>query len=191
MMPDPTDSLVRLIFGEDDLADLGPRVRAGRPAPGELRAALDPEFARRADLSEESRNLIFGAALLWNDFLEEAHRIAQEVESADGSLLHAIMHRREPDYSNAKYWFRRVGGHPSFPLLVSDVGSRLAQDELALVEKSLLRRGPWDPLAFVDLCEEAARGRPLLPVRTLQLLQKLELESFVRSLAANPSLSRT
>ena len=59
------------------------------------------------------------ALWLWHDFLDESHRISQDVETTTGSYWHGIMHRREADYSNAKYWFRRVGKHAIFPALCS------------------------------------------------------------------------
>ena len=46
------------------------------------------------------------------DFFEESHAISQELDTLEGSYWHAILHRREPDPANAKYWFRRVGDHP-------------------------------------------------------------------------------
>lgn len=49
---------------------------------------------------------------LWFDFLQESHSISQEISDATGAFWHAIMHRREPDAWNSKYWFRKVGAHP-------------------------------------------------------------------------------
>ena len=48
---------------------------------------------------------------------EEAHELVSKSESRECELWHAILHRREPDYSNAAYWFRRVGAHPVFESL--------------------------------------------------------------------------
>ena len=41
--------------------------------------------------------------------LDEAHKIVQDDDSADGALLHGLIHRREGDIGNAAYWFRRAG----------------------------------------------------------------------------------
>ena len=74
--------------------------------------------------------------------LDEAHEIAQSVETPDGAFWHGIMHRQEPDAGNASYWFGRVGSHPIFPAL------REAATELGV------DFGPrWDPFAFVRLCD--------------------------------------
>jgi hypothetical protein len=38
-----------------------------------------------------------------------AHEIAQDVGGADGAWVHAYLHRREGDLSNAGYWYRQAG----------------------------------------------------------------------------------
>ena len=43
-----------------------------------------------------------------NDW-ETAHNIAQDIHSEDGSWIHAYLHRKEGDNSNASYWYRRAG----------------------------------------------------------------------------------
>lgn len=37
-----------------------------------------------------------------------AHESAQGDEGPDGSWVHAYLHRKEGDLSNAKYWYRRA-----------------------------------------------------------------------------------
>ena len=48
---------------------------------------------------------------LWheaNDDWDTAHRIAQDIPSKDGALLHAYLHRVEGDIWNAGYWYNRA-----------------------------------------------------------------------------------
>jgi hypothetical protein len=81
---------------------------------------------------------------LYFSCLDQAHTLAQNVSSAEGSYWHAIMHRQEPDAENAAYWFRRVGAHPIFPEL---------REEAARIG---LDFGPrWNPFAFIDYVERA------------------------------------
>jgi len=49
---------------------------------------------------------------LWHDARgdwNEAHRIAQDVDTNEGAWVHAYLHRREGDLENARYWYRRAG----------------------------------------------------------------------------------
>ncbi len=39
---------------------------------------------------------------------DKAHEFAQSVENADGAWVHAYLHRKEGDSSNASYWYRRA-----------------------------------------------------------------------------------
>ncbi len=38
-----------------------------------------------------------------------AHDLLQDDNSPTGSWVHAYLHRKEPDPSNAAYWYRRAG----------------------------------------------------------------------------------
>lgn len=43
----------------------------------------------------------------------KAHESAQEDEGVAGSWVHAYLHRKEGDASNAGYWYRRARRSPS------------------------------------------------------------------------------
>jgi len=40
---------------------------------------------------------------------ERAHEIVQDIETWEGAWVHAYLHRKEGDLSNAAYWYRRAG----------------------------------------------------------------------------------
>lgn len=49
---------------------------------------------------------------LWYDGKNDwaaAHNIAQDIETAEGSWIHAYLHRKEGDPGNASYWYHRAG----------------------------------------------------------------------------------
>jgi hypothetical protein len=151
------------------LAPLGP----GKPEPG-VRAqleAIESAFAPGAD-----PGLVAACrAGLWLafDFLDESHTISQGLHTTEGSYWHALMHRREPDFANSAYWFRRVGTHAVYAALAPEA-ARLAADAPAPAA-FLARQGGWDPFAFVDLCE--ASYDPRTPAHELcRRVQRAEWE---------------
>jgi hypothetical protein len=171
------------LFQTAELPELGPGPRAGVRKESELETKLD-ELFDRGEIGAAKQPLIRAVLFLWHDHLESAHVIAQAIHDADGAFVHGIMHRREPDYGNAKYWFHRVGEHPSFPELAKRVHSLLEQKSDAKLAAELVRRGSWDPFAFVDACEQAARAKDGRQ-RILREVQALEsnalLEWFIKS----------
>lgn len=53
---------------------------------------------------------------LWHDARgdwDAAHRVAQDIDGADGAWIHAYLHRKEGDPGNAGYWYRRAGRPPA------------------------------------------------------------------------------
>jgi hypothetical protein len=97
---------------------------------------------------------------LWllHDFHDESHAISQDLDTLEGSYWHAILHRREPDYANSKYWFRRVPTHPIFAELCQDAATIATELMTPAGGEFLVRQKGWDAAAFVDLCEKAARS---------------------------------
>lgn len=108
---------------------------------------------------------------LLNDFFDDSHSCSQSIEGMGtnhtGDYWHAILHRREPDYGNAKYWFRHVGRHPVYSELAKLVDQRFAEANVSTAAKlqrwksRLINNGSWEPFAFVDLCEAAENDADL------------------------------
>jgi hypothetical protein len=171
----------RILDTPVELAGLGPEQRAGILSTTEIDGELAKGFP--AKLTPAIRDLFTAGAYLWHDHLDAAHRIVQDIETTDGSLLHGIMHRREPDYSNAKYWFRRGGAHPSFLSLAVRASELLEKADESDLLSRLVPNKTWDPFAFVDAVEDATGGQFRSKVPLLQELQKLELECFLENLA--------
>jgi hypothetical protein len=78
---------------------------------------VDPiAFADSLDQPDPPPGLSLALQGLWWDAKgdwERAHACAQEREDTDGMRLHAYLHRKEGDQSNAEYWYRRCGAAPS------------------------------------------------------------------------------
>jgi len=59
-------------------------------------------------------------AAMWYDGKgdwEQAHMIAQDIPTREGSWVHAYLHRKEGDDWNAGYWYNRAGqAVPAEPL---------------------------------------------------------------------------
>ncbi|HZV07111.1 MAG TPA: hypothetical protein VE999_18665 [Gemmataceae bacterium] len=116
-------------------------------------AAFAPHRVRDRGMADACRAGLW----LYHNFLDEAHTIAQNLPTPTGSYWHALMHRRELDFDNAKYWFRRVGVHPIYEPLRQDA-AELA-DNAPAAAAFLRTQSTWDPFAFVDLCAASLAGR--------------------------------
>jgi len=132
----------------------------------------------RTHLTPTRRTAFLAGLWLLQDDLDRSHSLSQQIEEADGhygDYWHAIMHRREPDYGNAQYWFRRVGRHPA-QLRLAELLAAGDFDPVPSRWCDKLARSGWDSLAFVDLCE-AAESSPELDTfaRRVQWCEMLHL----------------
>jgi hypothetical protein len=158
--------VVRRLIEETDQYEIGP----GQPRHS-VRSVLEkltPQHVIGQSPYSESaaRACLAGLWLLYN-YLDQSHTLSQTIADSNGSFWHGIMHRREPDYANAKYWFRRVGAHPVLDWLARELRNRSLPERLPdelgphaagnLSDVNAVRGERFDPMAFVDLCQEASR----------------------------------
>ena len=140
------------------------------------KAVWSPDLQRAIEAlapeKDEAALALKSAFLLWNDDLDGCHKIAQDLSDASGAYLHGVMHRREPDYSNSKYWFRKVGDHALFPQ-VQAAALDLLGDSAGLdpYKKALDSGKSWDPFRMVDWCEAAKGEREVAFLRVLQAIE--------------------
>ncbi len=104
--------------------------------------------------------LIKAGLHLLNDDIHNFHIIAQEHENPDSNYWHAILHRREPDYWNSKYWYKRVGNHP--------------------VIHDMQKEEPgWDPFDFVDQCERSdTETERMIKFKEMKFLLNYTLDKY-------------
>ena len=178
-MANPAMSAFKAMLATPEPPELGPGPRAGVQSVARVTEMVG-SLVETTKLAPDAGELIRALILLWHDHLEEAHHIAQSIETADGSLVHGIMHRREPDYGNARYWFHRAGRHRSFVELGRRAAASLVEKGEDALRKKLAPQDEWDAVAFVDACEEAARApgrRQRNPL--LRELQRIETETLL------------
>jgi hypothetical protein len=151
---DPTayGDTVRTILALDQNGERLMPLAGGTCSSPEVRQKLGAVSA--AELFPGAKSPAGAHSGLWLYFscYDECHAFCQDLETPEGSFWHGILHRQEPDAGNAGYWFRRVGSHPVFPQIHAAAAEILKRHPVPLKLKDR-----WDPIAFIDFCEEARR----------------------------------
>lgn len=159
-------------------AHLGPGRRPGTWSESEILsrcAAL--EEARPA--AKKRGTVIRALVLLWHDHWNRAHELVQSELSADAALVHAMVHRREPDPWNSKYWWRRAGDHPALERLGREAAAVLERHGATDWLRRLVPGGRWDPYAFVDLSTELQGREESAEGLVARALQRAEFEAVL------------
>ena len=133
--------------------------------------SAEAAFAGQQVLDRDMAQGCISGAWLYHNYLNESHTISQGIQTATGSFWHGIMHRREPDFSNAKYWFNKVGSHPIFEDLRTEAARIAMKTDGA--PAFLTAQKAWDAAAFVDVCAEAlAAGKGPLEALCREIQQR-------------------
>lgn len=151
-MPRYSDLIDRILLQPDLLKKLCPTEPLDYALVSRIREADDATLTENAVVQNASAwRMVRGGLLYAVDALDPAHRIFQDEPSDLGSYWHGMMHRREADFDNARYWFRRAGRLPVFEKM-----------HRATAEHSSLfaRQSTWDPYLFTGECEQARFGAP-------------------------------
>jgi hypothetical protein len=129
-----------------------------------LRAiSIAEAFAPHRIIDQDMADACLAGLWLMYDHLDKSHTISQSIDTPAGSYWHGIMHRREGDFDNAKYWFRRVGTHPIFAPLAA-TARELAREHISDATEAdraaawMPKTTDWEPFRFVDLCAAALQG---------------------------------
>jgi hypothetical protein len=110
--------------------------------------------------------LVRGGLLYALDAIHEAHVYFQDNTGDLAAYWHGMMHRREGDFDNARYWFRRAGTQPFFATAHSAAAAHSAD---------MARQSNWDPYLFTGECEQAKFGAE--NVAELLALQRVEFDA--------------
>jgi hypothetical protein len=153
---------------------LVPRSSPGNPDANSLLSKAKPQDLLSVPVkSVDDANAVLAGLWLWHDFLDESHLISQSLPSATGSFWHAIMHRREGDFSNSKYWYDRCAKHPVMAVILAQIQPIIGPLPADKTILKLTLHG-WNPHAFVDLVQQV-EGQPAHPLHRLAVsLQQLE-----------------
>jgi hypothetical protein len=117
------------------------------------RAAL----AGGGSASSAGARLFEGGLWFAVDELDAAHAIFQDDPSPQGSYWHGMLHRREGDLFNARYWYQRAGRVRGLP-----------------------RMADFSAEALLRLCEADAKGRaPTSDIEAALEMQRTEWECLM------------
>lgn len=142
-LPEPLEHLLRPIFEAVPLERaMGSLVVSSPSCESSLRTKLE---ALQSHAAMRSHPDLMAGLWLYVDELDRSHQISQGIDSSTGSYWHGIMHRREGDFSNSHYWFRKVGRHPAMSRIDMAGGGAGAGTDV----------GHYDPHAFIDRAEAA------------------------------------
>ncbi|QDT42428.1 hypothetical protein Pan241w_25120 [Gimesia alba] len=189
----PSQLIKPSVSSKDDLSSVGfPELAPENPGPDQdwllhLLRAYEPALDLPSITSQADATALKAGLFCIHDYLDESHQYSQSVQNQGihraGDYWHHIMHRREPDYSNAKYWSRAVGYHPLQDILPDVVGNLFNLEGSVSVEDwkdRLLQNNRWSLNTFVDCCAECEATHDPELNRFAQTIQWIEMQLLLQ-----------
>jgi len=161
-----SDLIDRTLSAEGLLRNLFPKDISDRNAWLRLKDADDAAVAGRPIGVPQTFAIVRGALLYALDDLGGCHEFFQNTASDLVGYWHGMMHRREADFDNARYWFRRAGSLPFFNTL---------HGRAAEISSDMAKQVSWDPYLFTGRCEQHRFGEDS-ETEVLVRLQKAEFD---------------
>lgn len=141
-LPEEIEAAVAPVF---EVLPFDDAMRSLLPVSGASAEVLAVVESVVSDPALDGHDAIKAGLWLYVDELDRSHAYSQDLHSPTGSFWHAIMHRREGDFPNAKYWYRKAGAHPAMNNIDLAGGGSASGSAMA----------GYDPLVFVDRVERA------------------------------------
>ncbi len=165
-----SDFIDRLLLNPDLHRKLTPTEPVAWDLPAKIGDASDEVLSGGKPIADaQIFALVRGALLCAVDALDAAHRIFQDDHTDLGSYWHGVMHRREGDFDNARYWFRRAGKLPVF-----DKMHQAASE----VSPNMSRQTTWDAYLLTGMCEQGKFGDSDAVPECLRL-QRVEFDELL------------
>jgi hypothetical protein len=139
----------RALQAEGLLRKLFPKDISDRDVWRRLKGADDASVAGGSIGVPQAFAVVRGGLLYALDDLAGCHEFFQNTASDLVSYWHGMMHRREADFDNARYWFRRSGALPFFDTL---------HRRTAEISTEMAKQMSWDPYLFTGQCEQHRFG---------------------------------
>ena len=155
-MPKYSDWVDRILRAEGLLRSLFPKDISDRDLWRRLKEADEATLA----------GIVRGGLLYALDDLDGCNQFLQNTANDLVGYWLGMKHRREADFDNARYWFRRTGKLPFFDTLHSRASE---------ISTDAAKQFSWDPYLFTGACEQHRFGDDS-EVRDLVRLQRAEFD---------------
>lgn len=144
------DFVQRILLHEHTLDDPLPKEPTNYELIIRLRETDDATIFGGATLQPNAPvGLVRAGLFYYHNALGDSHTQAAKDGGDTAAYWHGMVHRREGDFENARYWMRRAGEQPIFQELQARAGDG---------SPHMGRQSNWDTFLFIHLCEQYRYG---------------------------------